>query len=154
MATFIRYGAPSALDTTIAGATLNNLASGSAVSGSDEDNTPATGNGDLEADFVLTVSYATGPPTAGTRVADLYILYAVDGTNFPGTSNNPEEEFVGSFVSRNGSTSAVEYIPLKAVPMRPLKWKARLKNVSGVNFKADNNSTLQVQLSQLQVVSS
>lgn len=151
MPDYFRYATPTALQTLITGAELQNLASGSVATGAFvEDNTPGTG--DLEGDFELAVAYESGPPASGTRVADLYIEYSVDGTNFPSNTNVPEETYVGSFVSRNGSTSTLERIPLTGISLRPLKFKAALKNVSGVNFKNDTNNVLIVQPSQGQAV--
>lgn len=147
MPTDFHFDTPSALATVIAGADLQNLPSGSGVLGPEQNN-EAPGTGDLEFDFQFEVAYATGPPAAGTRVADLYIIYAIDGTNYPSVANTPEEDYIDSFISRNGDTSTVELLHIKAVPARPYKWKAYLRNVSGVNFKNNTSNVLRCQPTQ------
>ncbi len=158
MATNTRWAAPTAVQTLMQTA-LDSLANNTLVVSSETsgnmssgayDNTSAL---DLYADFELAVCYATAP-SAGTKVAELYLLPSVDGTNFATVdgSNQPQKALlIATFESRNPSTSGVERLTVPGVSLPPGKFKLVLKNTSGQAFK-DNSvtKTLRMRPYQLQ----
>jgi len=115
---------------------LNSLASGSQAISDVLDNTTAL---DPLVNLELDVAYTTTAPTAGQRVADLYMVPSLDGTNYGEGSSSirPEaKHLIGSFESRNGSTSAVERLMLKEITLTPGKHKFVLVNQSGKTYHA------------------
>lgn len=117
---------------------LDSLANGSAILSAAYDNSTAL---DLYADFLLAVQYGTAP-SAGTKVAELYIECAIDGTNYPsvGSSLPQKSLLVGTFETRSPSTSALEYLVIYGIPL-PIyaTIKFRIYNTSGQTYK-DNTS--------------
>ena len=130
----IKYLADTAVQTVIDdGASLTD---GSRAAG-DYDNSTEL---DLEAIAYLTVQFDGGPPTAGDRVADLYILPG-DGAGtevFPdggdaglGTDDTPQARwYVGSFETVNPSTTVDETLAIP-VPLYPDGNRFVLLNTSG-----------------------
>jgi hypothetical protein len=113
---------------------LDSLTNGSFATSSAYDNSTAL---DLVADFQLAVCYGTAP-SAGVKVAELYLLPSVDGTNYAAQDGSgvPQKGlFVGAFESRAPSTSVVEYLVLPGVSVPPGLWKLALKNTSGQTYK-------------------
>lgn len=111
-------------------------------------------NLNLYADFQLEVQYDTAAPSAGTRIADLYLLPTVDGTNYPegSASLTPQQSLhVGSFESRNPSISAIERLVLAGVALPPRDFKVLIVNVSGVTWETTGN-VLSIRPYRLQVV--
>ena len=157
MATHTTWSAPTAVQTlmttelnSLATATLvvSSTTSGNQASGV-YDNTAAL---DLYADFQLGLEYGGAAPAAGTKVAELYLLPTVDGTNYATTdaSNQPQmATLVATFESRAGSTSAFEYLVAMGIPLPPQKCKWVVKNTSGHALAASGN-TLKMQPYQLQ----
>jgi len=79
-------------------------------------------------DAFLTVQFDAGPPTAGDKVAELYLIYG-DGAGtevFPdggdaaiGTDDTPQASaLVGVFRSVNPSTTVDEVLQIKDIPLR------------------------------------
>lgn len=119
---------------------LNSLADGSRVLSSAIDNDAGL---DLYADFELVVQYTSSAPAAGVIAAELFLLPTVDGTNYPegGTSLDPQQALkVGTFESRNGSTSATERLVVSGVSLPPRDFKILLKNISGKTLASSGNT--------------
>ena len=97
---------------------------------------------DMYADIEYEVRYTSSAPAAGVKVADIYLLPTIDGTNYPegSTSLDPQKSLlVGSLESRNGSTSAIERLVLPGVPLPPRDYKVLLKNTSGKTLHSTAN---------------
>lgn len=118
---------------------LNSLADGArAVSGNIDNGT----NLDLLLDSELQVAYTSTAPSAGTIVADLYLVPTIDGTNYAegSTGVTPQASLlVGSFESRNGSTSAIERLTVTGIPIPLGLFRLVLVNRSGRAFHASLN---------------
>lgn len=103
---------------------------------------------DRAAQFEWIVQWATVTGiTAGTIVGELYLLPALDGTNFPdidttsGSSRLPVASFVGFFEATKAptaNTNARFISPI--VSFNPLLFRPYIKNTSGQTTTA--NSTL------------
>lgn len=109
---------------------------------------------DLYCDLELAIAYTSSAPSAGVKVAEVYLLPTVDGTNFAegGTSLTPQKSLlVAAFESRNGSTSAVEYLTASGIPLPPRDFKLLLVNTSGKTLHATLN-TLKIRPYKLQAV--
>lgn len=130
---------------------LNSLATAGIVVSSAIDN---TSNLDLYMDLRLEIKYTSSAPAAGIKVAEIYLLPSVDGTNYAegGTSVTPQSSLlVATLESRNGSTSAFEYLAALGIPIPPLNFKLCLVNTSGKTLAATGN-TLKYQPLKLQAV--
>lgn len=140
---------PNSVATILAAADLNSIANAAAALSAAYDNTT---NLDLYADFVLAIQYNAGPPAAGTKVAELYLEAAVDGTNYPsvGSSLPQKSLLIATFESRAPSTSALEYLDLYGIPILPLNQKFRLYNTSGQTLHASASMFLKMSPYQLQ----
>ena len=119
---------------------LNSLADAArAVSSAFDNSTNLDEYGDLE----FTVQYTTSAPSAGTKVAEVYLLPSIDGTNYAegSTSITPQKALlVGVFESRNGSTSAVERLVVSGVSIPPDHMKFLLVNTSGKTLASSGNT--------------
>lgn len=133
MTTPIRFYVPTGLQSLFAAADLQSLANNASVAKA------FTSNGtnlDLWADLLFALQYnsVTGI-SAGTKVADLYLMPQVDGTNYPTTAGSPavpqKALYIGSLESRAPSTSALEYLALPGVAIPPYNFEILLANVSG-----------------------
>ena len=138
-----------ALDTAIAGSSLNALTSGSYAMGAAINNTPTDGTTisyDL-ADFTMTFSSAitTG---SGAPYLSIYLLPEVDATSYPtppGATAGaaPANYLVGTYQGvASTSTSTISVLNL---PIPPYNFKIMIQNNLGVTFPATNTSTCQVQ---------
>lgn len=120
------------------GSGLNSLGNGSLVASAALDN---TSNLDLYADWVYQAKYAAGPPAAGTKVADLYLLPSPDGSNYPDITVVPQKALlIASFECRNPSTSVFEFLVATGVSIPPLLFKVVLVNTSGQALAASGNT--------------
>ena len=118
-------------------ATLNNGVRAAADYGNDT-------NKDLWCNVFLTVQWNTTAPSAGDKVAELYILPGDDaGTEkFPeggdaglGTDDDPQKIFlVGVFESINPSLTVDETLSLSGIALYHSGNRFVLKNVSGQQF--------------------
>lgn len=130
---------------------LNSLADAGRAISAAYDNTSGL---DLFIDAELAIAYTSSAPSAGVKVAELYMLPSVDGTNYPegGTSITPQGALlVATFESRNGSTSAVERLMATGIPIPPFNVKFLLVNTSGKTLHASLN-TLKTTPYKMQVV--
>jgi hypothetical protein len=100
---------------------------------------------DLAAQFELTCQWATITGIiAGTAVADLYLLPALDGTNYPdidvtaGTSKLPAVCYAGSFEAQKTPTATTDArFVSPIVSFNPLLFKAYILNRSGQTITAN-----------------
>ena len=129
--------------TTLLTTELNSLTTGSyALAGAAFDN---TGNLDLYADFALVAKYTGSAPSAGTLVAQLYLLPSIDGIHYASVdgSNQPQGALlIAAFESRAASTSSLEYLMAPGIPLPPRKFKTVLLNSSGQTFAATGNQVV------------
>ena len=100
---------------------------------------------DLFGDLEFIVQWDSVAPSAGDRVADLYLLPSIDDINFPegSASLTPQASLlIGSFESRNPSISDVEHLVLPGVTLHPRNMKFLLINTSGQTFEPSGNMLL------------
>lgn len=115
---------------------------------------------DMFCEAYLQVQYDAGPPAAGTRVADLYVLpgdgagtqlYPDGGDAGLGQDDDPQADFfVGSFVSINPSLTVNELLGLPRIPLYGHGNRFVLKNTSGQTF--DSTWELRIKPSKTQTV--
>lgn len=132
--------------TTVISTGLDALAAttGKAISSAIDNSTDL----DLFDDLELSVDFVTAP-TAGT-VVEVYLLPAVDGTNYPdgSTSVLPQAGlFVGGFVVRNDT--AAQRMALRGIALPPGSFKYLVQNTTNQAFPA-SGSTLKRNPYQLQ----
>lgn len=120
---------------TLMGVELNALANGAAATAAAAFDNTAAATHWLWGDFELLADGA-GNFTAGNTV-DLYLLEALDGTNYPTTTADPANAFIGSFVCQ--AEHPGRYI-LRGVPLPAEMFKAYLVNNSGQAFAATLNT--------------
>lgn len=150
----VLWTSPAAIVTIINGdttaPTLKALASAGTKLGSEQDG--AT-NLVTFATFELQVRF-TVAPTAG-RPVELYIVPAVDGTNYADGSDTVTPSatcLVGSFLARAVTTQ--QRISLSGVLVPPFKWKPLIRNNAGQNFtNTDNENVLRMRTYTLDVSS-
>src|SRR6266568_8925846 len=146
----IRLYVPNAVATLLTAGNLNSLANNASITGS------AYANGttlDLFMDVLLAIQYNSGPPAAGLKVGELYLLSDVDGTNYPTavSAGLPQKSLlVAAFESRVPSTSALEYLAAYGIPLTPGNIKALFLNTSGVTLHASASMFLKARVYQLQ----
>jgi hypothetical protein len=100
---------------------------------------------DLQAQFELTAQWATVTGiTAGTVVAELYLLPILDGTNAPdidttaGTSRLPYASYVGAFEATKAPTANTNARFVTGnVPFNPLLLRPYILNRSGQTMSAN-----------------
>src|SRR5262249_51343149 len=117
----MKWYVPTSLQTILTTG-LDSLGNGSVTTSSAYDNSAAL---DMFADFVLAVCWGVAP-SAGAKAAEIYLLPAVDGTNYAqqdGSGNPQKALLIGALESRAPSTSVVEYLVLVGVPIPPGLWK-------------------------------
>lgn len=118
---------------------LDSLASNSRAISSAIDN--GTGR-DLYGDLELVVTYGVAP-AAGAKVAEIYLLPTVDGTNYPegSTSVTPQRALlVATFESRSPSTSVAERLVINGITLPPRNYKLLLVNTSGQAYASSGNT--------------
>lgn len=122
---------------------LDSLANGSRAISSALDNDADASAKNLYGDLELVVRYGGGPPAAGTKVAEVYLLPTVDGTNYPegSTSVTPQKALlVATFESRVPSTSATERLVVFGITLPPRDYKLLLVNTSGQAYHTSGNT--------------
>ena len=140
---------------TTTGASLTNLSANSAATTLD---CRSAGNAAdmLQAQFQLTCQWATITGiTFGIDVADLYLVPALDGTNYPdvdttaGASHPPTGAFKASFIDAKAPTAntAMTFVT-PVVDLFPALYTAYIHNQSGQTMSA--NWTLKVVAAQAQ----
>ncbi len=122
---------------------LDSLANGNTALSAAIDNSAGL---DLFMDLSLSVKYTSSAPAAGVVAADAYLVPSIDGgtTYAEGTAGTPGvipqgALYVGSFESRNGSTSTFENLVLNGIPIGPYNYKLLLVNKSGKTFTSSGN---------------
>lgn len=145
MSTNLQYQDGTGISTVITGGTL---ATGNRVA-QPFDNTV---NLDLYGDAFLTLHYDTSAPTAGTAIAELYLLpgntvvtpsYPQGGDGSVGTNVDPQKVLlVGVFETRSPSTSVDEILAVVGIPLSPRLQRFVLKNISGQTFHTGFTLTL------------
>ena len=125
MANEIKWTSPTNVSSPISGVTVN---SGAGALGSEYDNET---NKKRFASFEATLDH-TSSPTANT-IWKLYILYALDGTNYEdgSTSVEPNKLPVSTFPVR--ANTDVQIIATEAIPLLPFKFKPLLWNGTNQN---------------------
>ena len=136
------------LDTAVAGSSLNALASGSYALGAAINNTPTSGTTvsyDV-ADLTITLSSAV-TAGAGTPNIVVWILPAVDGTNYPNPpgSTAAAASMAHSFTFQQVASVSHSTIVCPNIPIPPYNFKVQIQNNLGVSFPATNTSTCQLQ---------
>jgi hypothetical protein len=132
---------------TTAGSSLTNNSGGVANATSDLDcrNGSSVTPQDFEAifEFIGQWSTVTGI-TNGTVVAELYLIPALDGTNFPdvdttsGASNFPPATLVGLFTACKAPSSSTDMrFVSNPVNLQPLLYRPYIKNKSGQTLAAN-----------------
>lgn len=150
----IKWYAPTSVQTIFAAADLQSDGSGVETTSAEYDNSSAL---DMFADFQLALqwdSVLTGIQE-GTRVADLYLIAALDGTQYPnlGSSGLPQRAlFIGAFAAVAPSLSALDYMNLMGVQLPPGKFKFVISNVSGQAWDPLASMFLKMRPYQLQSV--
>lgn len=144
----IKLHKPTSVATVIAAAALNSLTNGSEAEGTFDNSTGL----DIWCDLILAIQYNAGPPAAGTKVAEIYLLPQVDGTNYPSVTSGglPQKSLlVAAMESVAPSTSALEYLVVKGIALSPGNNKFRLSNTSGQTLHASASMFLKIQPYQL-----
>ncbi len=99
--------------------------------------------GQLYGDLELAIEYTTSAPLAGVIVAEVAFLPTADGTHYPEGSSTVDPQralLVATFESRNGSTSGLEYLYARGIPLPARSFKAHFKNLSGKTLAASGNT--------------
>ncbi len=136
------------LDTAVAGASMNALTNGSYALGSAINNTPTDGSvtsydmGDL----TLTLSSAV-TAGAGTPNLVVWILPAVDGTNYPTPPGGSAAAGPPSlsYTFQQVPSVSTSTIVCPNIPVPPCNFKVMIQNNLGVTLPATNTSTCQMQ---------
>lgn len=120
---------------------LNLLADGSGISSPDQDNSTEKA---LTIDLMLKVAYTGSTPAVGTVVAEIFIVPAVEGTNFAegygGSPVAPQDFLVARLESRNPSTSVHEYLAALHIPLPLSGYRVVVRNTSGRAYLASGNA--------------
>ena len=141
------------LDTAVAGTSLNALTNGSYALGAAINNTPTSGSvvsydlGDLT--ITLSSAVTTG---SGTPNIVVWILPAVDGTNYPsppGGSAAAAPTSLSYTFQQIASTSTTTIV-CPNIPIPPYNFKVQIQNNLGVTLPATNTSTCQMQRKSIQ----
>lgn len=148
MTTHFSQSLNSSLDTAIAGSSLNALANGGYALGSAINNTPTDGSTisyDL-ADLTITLSSAVAAGS-GTPNLVVWILPAVDGTNYP---NPPGSSAAAAPAGLSYSFPLVPSVSTSTIvcpniPIPPYNFKVQIQNNLGATLPATNTSTCQLQ---------
>lgn len=146
MAGDIRAKERAAVTLTTAGASLTNGSAGAANASADFD-ARSSGNfpDDFQAQFELVCQWATVTGiVAGTIVAELYLLPAIDGTNFPdidttsGSSRLPYAAYAGPIEAQKVPTAATNMrFVSPAISFNPLLLRPYVLNRSGQTISAN-----------------
>lgn len=144
----IKLHKPTAVATVIAAAALQSLANGAEAEGTLDNSTGL----DIWCDLILAVQYNAGPPVAGVKVAEIYLLPQVDGANYPSITSEglPQKSLlVAALESVAPSTSVLEYLVATGIQLFPGNNKFRISNTSGQAFHASASMFLKIQPYQL-----
>lgn len=138
-----------ALDTAVAGSSMNALASGSYALGSAINNVPTDGTTfsyDM-CDLTITLSSAVTTGSGSPNVT-VYILEEIDGSNYPsppgGSAGAAPGNLVRGVYQAVASTSTTT-MTVPNIPIGPYNFKVMIQNNLGVAFPSTNTSTCQIQ---------
>src|SRR5215472_3707546 len=128
--------------TVLSGATLNALAGGSMSAAS------ATYNNQTNLDLYCDVEVYLDPlsPSAGAHV-DIYILAAIDGTNFPAQSAADLRLTTTQLLCSipiGTTASTAQRVAVRNVPLPPQPVQFKLDNQTGGTLAANNNNTVKI----------
>lgn len=134
---------------TIASTGLNSLADDDWADSSEDNNGT---DQELYGDFELYVSGFGGSVAQDQEVAQMWILSAIDGTNYPdglaADNHDPEmKHFVGSFVKKDGAGTGAVRLLLEGVRLPPRDFKCVVKNVAGQTWAASSNTLKMIKYS-------
>lgn len=136
-----KWTAYNTADTAVAGASMNALASGSYALGSAINNSSDLYlYGDLE--IVLSSGVTAG---SGAPYVDVWVLPAMDGTNYPTTNGGTTAgatatQYLAGTISPPASTS-VTVMQLRGIVLPPQSFKVMIRNVLGAAFPSTDTST-------------
>jgi hypothetical protein len=138
MSTF-KWTSYNTADTAVAGASMNALANGAFALGAAIDNTSGLY---LYADLQLVLSSAVAVP-AGLPTIAIWLLPAIDGTNYPNPPGGtavlgPTNLVVGTISAVPSVSSSV--FSFRGVPLSPSLFKIMIQNNLGVAFPSTNTS--------------
>jgi len=132
------WSTPNAVVSVFSSANLNGLTAGTGITSAAIDN---SSQADIFADFIFAIMWASAP-TAGSAGLELYLLPAVDGTNYPTVAANYPQKalIVARLETRKGSTTVLEYLntPILTIPPGSFKW--HVVNRSASNLHASNGT--------------
>lgn len=147
--THVSQAVNGSLDTAIAGASLNALATGSFALGAAINNVPVDGTTVSYDMGDLTITLSSGVTTgSGAPNIVVWILPAVDGTNYPnppGASAAAAPLGLSYTFQMPASTASTTTIVCMNIPIPPYNFKVQIQNNLGVSFPATNTSTCQLQ---------
>ena len=144
----IKFYVPTAIDTLFAHAALKNLANGAELTSD-----ALTSNLDMVANLIMAVSWATAP-AVGVTAFEVYLLPAVDGTNYPsvGADGLPQKSLlIGSLESRLPTTNALEYLVLRNIRFDPGTFKILISNTSAQATANDDDVSMFCKLQRWQI---
>jgi hypothetical protein len=138
MSTF-KWTTYNAADTAVAGTSMNALANGAYALGAAINNTSGLY---LLGDLLLTLSSAVSVP-AGSPSIGIWILPALDGTNYPnppgGTAGNAPGTLYAGTITMVASTST-SIMVARGLVLPPSLFKVMIQNNLGIAFPSTNTS--------------
>lgn len=126
--------------TTLLSTALNSLADAGRVLTNAIDNST---NLNLLMDLELAIAYTSSTPSAGTVVAEVYLVPSLDGTNYAegsGSVTSQASLLVATFETRNPSTSAAERLVAQGISIPTGSFKLLFINKSGRTLHASANT--------------
>jgi hypothetical protein len=136
------------LDTAVAGTSMNALANAGYALGAAINNTPTDGTTiayDM-ADLTITLSSAV-TAGAGTPYLTVWILPAIDGTNYPTPPGGSGAAAPGNLIGgtyQGVASVSTSTIVIRDIPIPPCNFKVLIQNNLGVALPATNTSTCQL----------
>ena len=127
-----KWVAAESLVEVIATAALDGDTTGTLTVGSETDN--ATG---LYQCVAVEVTLGSINPT-GTPYVELYIFYALDGTNYEDNSASLSHALVASLPVTTGSSAKA--VSSRLIPILPFKYKLAIRNQTGQTLATGGNS--------------
>lgn len=142
MANFL-WATPGSADTLLTGASLNALADGAGVIGSEIDNTT-----DRKTHMVVWVKVDTDITSVGTDARiDIYLISAPDGTNYPDPPGSTAADITDSYyktqissVKRAGTVTNFRSGHSEPIQIPPHKFKIVAFNELGAALPSNNNT--------------
>lgn len=141
----VSWSTPGSADTLVTGASLNGIADAAGVIGAEIDNTT-----DLKPFIDIELAFDTATGSGTDAYVGVYLIPAVDGTNYPtppgsgGTAAHISPHYwVGSIlaVDQGGTARTLTRGVIQGVRCPPFKFRVVLVNQLNAAFPANNNST-------------